>query len=106
MLAHAFLAVVRADEHARHPTPDDLIPLSCNEICRLFIALVSSLHDAPPARWSDWRRRHQARSQASHYRRQAASDMKITIYSWSTSRAALPRACAARRPRANPTLDR
>ena len=32
MLAHAFLTVVRADEHARHPTPDDLIPLSCNEI--------------------------------------------------------------------------
>ena len=46
MLAHAFLAVVRADEHARQPTPDDLIPLTCNEICRLFIALVASLHDA------------------------------------------------------------
>ena len=26
MLAHAFLAVVRADEHARHPRPDGLIP--------------------------------------------------------------------------------
>lgn len=64
MLAHAFLTVVRADEHARHPTPDDLIPLSCNEICRLFIALVQ-------LNWSHWRRRHQARSQASHYQRQA-----------------------------------
>ncbi|GAA3927841.1 hypothetical protein GCM10023085_06280 [Actinomadura viridis] len=40
MLAHALLAVVRADEHAHRPTPDDLIPQSCNEICRLFIALV------------------------------------------------------------------
>ena len=62
MLAHAFLAVVRADEHAHRPTPDDLIPLSCKEICRLFTALV-----VRPARdaahrlaWSDWRRRHQA----------------------------------------------
>lgn len=36
MLAHVFLAVVRADEHARHPAPDELIPLTCNEIQRLF----------------------------------------------------------------------
>lgn len=40
MPAQAFLAVVRADEHAHRPTPDDLIPLSCNETCRLFIALI------------------------------------------------------------------
>ncbi|TSB32014.1 IS701 family transposase [Streptomyces benahoarensis] len=73
MLAHAFLAVVRADEHARGPTPDGLIPLTCNEIQRLFIALV-----VRPVRevahrfaWSAWRRRHQAR--AGHYRRQAAN---------------------------------
>lgn len=32
MLAHAFPAVVRADEHARYPAPDGLIPLICNEI--------------------------------------------------------------------------
>lgn len=32
MLALAFLAGVRADEHARHPAPDGLIPLTCNEI--------------------------------------------------------------------------
>ncbi|MEU9245813.1 IS701 family transposase, partial [Streptomyces sp. NPDC048385] len=75
MLAHAFLAVVRADEHAHRPTPDDLIPLSCNEICRLFIALVvRPIRDtAHRLAWSDWRRRHQARSRTSHYRRQAAS---------------------------------
>jgi SRSO17 transposase len=73
MLAHAFLAVVRADEHARHPAPDALIPLTCNEIQRLFITLVvQPAHDAVHRLgWSDWRRRHQARSQASHYRRQA-----------------------------------
>ncbi|GJF33842.1 hypothetical protein KNE206_65420 [Kitasatospora sp. NE20-6] len=40
MLAHAFLAVVRAEEHGRHPAPDRLIPLTCNEIQRLFITSV------------------------------------------------------------------
>lgn len=58
MLAHAFLAVGRADEHAHRPTPDDLIPLSCNEICRMFIALVvRPVRDTArrPA-WSNWRR--------------------------------------------------
>ncbi len=74
MLAHAFLAVVRADEHARRPGPADLVPLSCNEIQRLFITLVvQPLHDtAHRLGWSDWRRRHQERSRTSHYRRQAA----------------------------------
>ncbi|MET8637643.1 IS701 family transposase [Streptomyces sp. NPDC004680] len=73
MLAHAFLAVVRADEHARHPGPDELIPLTYNEIQRLFNALVVRLvHDtAHRLLWSHWRR-HQARSQTSHYQQQAA----------------------------------
>ena len=73
MLAHAFLAVVRAEEHAHQPPPTGLIPLTCNEIQRLFITLVvRPAHDAAHRLgWSDWRRRHQARSQASHYRRQA-----------------------------------
>ncbi|PYC87578.1 IS701 family transposase [Streptomyces tateyamensis] len=75
MLAHAFLAVVRADEHTHQPGPDDLIPLTCNEIARLLIALVAErAHGtAHRLRWSHWRRRHQARSQASHYQRQAAA---------------------------------
>ncbi|MEU8975942.1 IS701 family transposase [Streptomyces monashensis] len=75
MLAHAFLAVVRADEHARSPAPDGLIPLSCNEIQRLFITIVvQPRHDlAYRLGWSHWRRRHQQRSLTSHYRRQAAS---------------------------------
>ncbi|MFB7136868.1 IS701 family transposase [Streptomyces sp. NPDC056237] len=74
MLAHALLAVVRADEHSRHPAPDTLIPLTCNEIQRLLIALVvQPVHNAAHRLgWFNWRRRHQARSQASHYRRQAA----------------------------------
>lgn len=48
MLAHAFLAVVRADEHARHPAPDGLIPLTCNEIQRLFTTLVARPDPPPP----------------------------------------------------------
>ena len=74
MLAHAFLAVVRADEHARQSAPNGLITLTCNEIQRLSITLViRPVHDAAQQLgWSDWRRRHQARSKASHYRRQAA----------------------------------
>ncbi|WP_406500720.1 IS701 family transposase [Streptomyces sp. NBC_00846] len=62
MLAHAFLAVLRADEHARTPAPDGLIPLTCNEVQRLFITLVvQPAHDAAHRlRWSTWRRRHQA----------------------------------------------
>jgi SRSO17 transposase len=43
MLAHAFLAVVRASEHHRHPSPDGLMPLTCNEIQRLFITPVIQL---------------------------------------------------------------
>ncbi|UOB15627.1 IS701 family transposase [Streptomyces sp. HP-A2021] len=74
MLAHAFLAVVRADEHACHPAPDGLAPLTCNEIQRLFTAFVRPLRDmAHRLRWSAWRRRHQARAQASHYHRQATN---------------------------------
>ncbi len=74
MLAHAFLAVVRAEEHARHPAPDTLRSFTCNEIQRLFITLVvrPALDAAHRLDRSDWRRRHQARSQAGHYRRQAA----------------------------------
>ncbi|MET9397987.1 IS701 family transposase [Kitasatospora sp. NPDC002965] len=75
MLAHAFLAVVRAGEHARQPGPTDLIPLTCNEIQRLFTTLViRPVHDATHRLgWSHWCRHHQARAQASYYRRQAAN---------------------------------
>jgi hypothetical protein len=51
-----------------------VIELTCNEIQHLFAALACQ-----PAgdrghrlRWSWWRRRHQARARACHYRRQAA----------------------------------
>lgn len=57
------------------PGPADLIPLTCNEIQRLFITLVvRPVHEvAHRLGWSRWRRRHQARAQASHYSRQAAN---------------------------------
>jgi len=75
MLAHAFLVVAALAERTWHPTPPGLIPLTCNELQRLFAALV-----AVPLgginhrlRWSGWRRRHQARARTCHYRRQGAT---------------------------------
>jgi SRSO17 transposase len=74
MMAYAFLVVAAVTEHARHPPPLGFIPLTCNEIQHLFATLA-----CPPAadhahrlRWSWWRRRHQARARACHYRRQVA----------------------------------
>lgn len=74
MLAHAFLAVLRADELARCRKPDGLIPLTCNENQCLFSALViRPVHGtAHRLDWPHWRRRHQARSQAGHYQQRAA----------------------------------
>ena len=75
MLAYAFLVVGAATDgwRVRHPPPLGLIPLTCNEVQHLFAAVACR-----PAgdrghrlRWSAWRRRHQARARACHYRRQA-----------------------------------
>ncbi|WP_370409773.1 transposase [Streptomyces fradiae] len=74
MLALAFLVVTAAAEGRDHPAPDDLIPLTCNEIQRLFTTFTSRVHDlAHRLRWSHWRRRHQARARNCHYQRQAAT---------------------------------
>jgi SRSO17 transposase len=74
MVAHAFLVVAALAERTRQLAPPGLVGLTCNEMQHLFAALV-----ARPAgdlghrlRWSAWRRRHQARARACHYRRQAA----------------------------------
>jgi SRSO17 transposase len=80
MLAHAFLSVMTAtqpgpvpgDVH-RDETGRELIPLTRNEIRRLF----TSLRAAPsPVRhqlhWSHWRRRHQATARRCHYQRRQA----------------------------------
>jgi hypothetical protein len=71
MLATAFL-VAALTERTRHPAPLGVVELSCNEICRLFAALVEVGGVEHRLRWSWWRRRHQARARACHYRRQAA----------------------------------
>lgn len=74
MLAHAFLSVIAATQ----PDPaheDGLIALTRNEIRRLFTMLTAALpaHDIlHRLHWSRWRRRHQARARACHYRRQEA----------------------------------
>ena len=72
MLAHAFLAVTAAAEHARAAPPDGLIPLTLNEIRRLFTRLPTppTHNRAHLLHWSRWRRRHQAVARACHYHRQ------------------------------------
>jgi hypothetical protein len=69
MLAYAFLVVTAVTEHARHPPPLGLIPLTGNAIQHLFAALVATTDDR--LRWSWWRRRHQARARTCHDRRHA-----------------------------------
>jgi SRSO17 transposase len=71
LLAHAFLSVLAATQPAA-AYADQLIPLTRNEIRKLFTGLCQ--HLAAPAiqlHWSRWRRRHQAVARACHYRRRA-----------------------------------
>lgn len=81
MFAHAFLAVATADhrdtEHDhQHPTrpaptaPSGLIEVTVAELRRLFDALLLSTTRSFNSlfAWSRWRRRHQARARAAHYR--------------------------------------
>jgi SRSO17 transposase len=76
MLAHAFLSVMTAA--AAPTTPTDtaasppMIPLTRNEIRRLFTAAVAVLRTLEHRlHWSHWRRHHQAVARASHHRRRA-----------------------------------
>jgi hypothetical protein len=94
MAALAFLAVLAAIEKAAHPAPvlphdpDQAPPADCGTIAltvpeaqRLF-HLFSILARGEPSctcariplhlRWSDWRRRHQARARWHHYRTRLA----------------------------------
>ena len=47
MLAHAFLTVITAAERAEHPTPIRLIPITVNELRRLFDALLLRPNHSP-----------------------------------------------------------
>lgn len=71
MLAHAFLAVATASERDQTPTPAGLIELTVNEFRRLFDALLLQTGHTIGTllAWSRWRRRHQARARACHYKR-------------------------------------
>lgn len=75
MLAHAFLAITAAREHARAAPPAGLIPLTLNEIRRLIIRLLvrPAQNLTHLLRWSLWRRRHQANARNCHYRRREQS---------------------------------
>nr|WP_226899508.1 IS701 family transposase [Nonomuraea phyllanthi] len=71
MLALALLAAIAA---AQPPsTADDRISLTLPEIRRLLVALVLTRHHSTTnvLRWSDWRRRHQARARHCHYQRRS-----------------------------------
>jgi SRSO17 transposase len=91
MAALAFLAVLAAIEKAAHPAPvlphdpDQTPPADCGTIAltvpeaqRLFHLFTMLIRGLPPCttdtqvafhlRWSDWRRRHQARARWHHYR--------------------------------------
>jgi SRSO17 transposase len=71
MLAAAFLTIATAAQDA---APDGQIPLTRNELSRLFAATTQPARNANPLRWSTWRRRHQYRARTSHYQRQAATE--------------------------------
>ena len=55
------------------PDADTLIPLSSNEIRRLFgkLAQLGRSGMASALTWSQWRRRRQAQARAAHYRKRA-----------------------------------
>jgi SRSO17 transposase len=77
MLAPAILTVIAARERTRHPCGDrELIALTVNEIRRLFAKMIANATHSI-AHWLAWSRRrrlHQARAQASHYRRRGHLD--------------------------------
>jgi SRSO17 transposase len=80
MLAHAFLSAMTATQTG--PGPGDvhrdeagheLVPLTRNEIRRLFTGLLSRPQPAQDQlHWSHWRRRHQATARKCHYQRREA----------------------------------
>jgi SRSO17 transposase len=80
MLAHAVLTVIAAHERIDSTTDDHLIPLSLNEIRRLFAKLITNAVHTIGHRlaWSRWRRRHQKRAKTSHYRRRGHLTYRAT----------------------------
>jgi hypothetical protein len=80
LLAHAFLAVTRAQAsgpqrakggHSGLSGGLGLLPLTVPEVRRLLVALVwiTPVQPGLVLAWSRWRRRHQARARRAHYQR-------------------------------------
>ncbi|WP_460808701.1 IS701 family transposase [Micromonospora zhanjiangensis] len=71
--AHAFLAAAAA---ASTTSPDNLIPITVNELRRLFHALIiePTRRVADVITWSIYRRQHQAAAKISHYAQQALTE--------------------------------
>ena len=81
MLAHAILTVIAARERVRRSSADrELIPLTLNEIRRLFAKLITNtVHTVSHwLAWSQWRRRHQTRAKTSHYRSRGHPKYRLT----------------------------
>lgn len=71
MLAHAFLAVLAA-EQPEPPVDTDMIPLTCQEIGHLLATMLFNREHPNTHRWawSQWRRRRQHHARTHHYQRQ------------------------------------
>jgi anti-sigma-K factor RskA len=79
LAAVAVLAICVADTRTadRHPRPD-MIQLTVNEIRRLInVLLIQPTRSITyRLRWSNWRRRHQARARRAHYTRRLNHELQ------------------------------
>jgi SRSO17 transposase len=80
MLAHAILTVIAMRERQRQQPEPGLIPLTVNEIRRLFAKLITNTTrpNQYHLAWSQWRRRHQDRARTSHYRTRGDTNHRPT----------------------------
>jgi hypothetical protein len=82
MLAMAFLAVTTAAQRETNQCPDDLLPITVNELRRLFDALVIGKTATVEhiLDWSRWRRKHQTTGRRCHYhRRTENADLELRL---------------------------
>jgi SRSO17 transposase len=79
LLSCAFLSVLAAAQPAGdRRTGDQLIPLTRNEIRRLFTGLrQQSPAPRQQLHWSRWRRKHQATARACHYRKRVSAPTRL-----------------------------
>ncbi|RZU74913.1 SRSO17 transposase [Micromonospora kangleipakensis] len=77
LAALAVLAICAADA-ADEPPQSGLIKLTVNEVRRLInTCTIRPIHElAHRLRWSQWRRRHQARARQAHYKRRLNAELQ------------------------------